>query len=221
MSRGRDLNSWPPPYHGGALPLSYPGLALPLGDELERERRIELPWPAWKAGALPLSYSRSSSSLNSQLFKASLSRHSHDFFKKSFAMSRILDMTYDFIIQNHVMSGEGWSFTTKLLPRKPSSQKLCGGRWIRTTVGIRRQIYSLPPLAARASLRNFLPKQKVRSRPRITITLPVKPFTWSNYVIEHDPLLADVSWREESNLRPADYKSAALPLSYTSNHTKT
>lgn len=31
---------------------------LKLNLKMERETRIELAWPAWKAGALPLSYSR-------------------------------------------------------------------------------------------------------------------------------------------------------------------
>src|SRR2546426_5302020 len=54
---------------------------------------------------------------------------------------------------------------------------------IRTSVGIRRQIYSLLPLATRVPLR-----------------------------IGSD--LAGWSRWSESNRRPADYKSAALPLSY-------
>ncbi len=57
-----------------------------------------------------------------------------------------------------------------------------GERWIRTTVPIREQIYSLSPLAARPSL--------------------------------HDYLLVFWSRRWDSNPQPADYKSAALPLSY-------
>src|SRR5215475_15461521 len=57
-----------------------------------------------------------------------------------------------------------------------------GGRWIRTTEGISRQIYSLLPLATRAFLQIFV-EAKV---------------CWS--------------WRWDSNPRPPDYKSGALPV---------
>ncbi len=68
------------------------------------------------------------------------------------------------------------------------------GRWWRGEDSnlrrLRRQIYSLLPLAAREPL------------------LPEKPYSprdaWG------------WSWRWESNPQPADYKSAALPLSYAS-----
>ena len=61
-----------------------------------------------------------------------------------------------------------------------------GGRWIRTTEAKTQQIYSLPPLATRE--------------------------------ISHikGPLCGPWSWWTESNHQPADYKSAALPLSHTS-----
>ena len=56
-----------------------------------------------------------------------------------------------------------------------------GWTWIRTTVGISRQIYSLLPLAARATVRTFE----------------------AVFLLE--------SWRWDSNPRPPDYKSGALP----------
>ena len=63
-----------------------------------------------------------------------------------------------------------------------------GGRWwIRTTEVERQQIYSLPPLAARE------------------ISLMKVHIVWPWW-----------SWWSESNQQPADYKSAALPLSHTS-----
>ena len=66
------------------------------------------------------------------------------------------------------------------------SSKLGGGRrWIRTTEGISRQIYSLLPLAARASVRRLLRFDLV---PRYS------------------------SWRWDLNPRPPDYKSGALPV---------
>src|SRR6185312_7594499 len=40
----------------------------------------------------------------------------------------------------------------------PATRKTGGGRWIRTTEGVSQQIYSLPPLAAWVSLRNFVSK---------------------------------------------------------------
>ena len=56
-----------------------------------------------------------------------------------------------------------------------------GSGWIRTIVAIQQQIYSLPPLAAREHSHIFI-EFKIR---------------WS--------------WWTDSNPRPADYKSAALP----------
>lgn len=57
----------------------------------------------------------------------------------------------------------------------------CGERRIRTSVGVRRQIYSLLPLTARPS--------------------PQQTFSF----------LKSVSHRRDSNPRPTDYKSVALP----------
>ena len=60
-----------------------------------------------------------------------------------------------------------------------------GGLWIRTTVGGRQQIYSLPPLAT-------------------WVILPMKLCLGNGHP-------ARWSWWTDSNPRPADYKSAALP----------
>ena len=64
----------------------------------------------------------------------------------------------------------------------PDSKLACGQRRIRTSVLVREQIYSLSPLATRPSAQvNFPVYWKFRSR------------------------------RRESNPRPTDYKSVALP----------
>src|SRR2546427_3456607 len=64
-----------------------------------------------------------------------------------------------------------------------------GGRRIRTFEGVSRQIYSLLPLAARASLLDAV----------VACLHPAKksPAGWS--------------WRRESNPRPSAYKADALP----------
>ena len=67
------------------------------------------------------------------------------------------------------------------------TRKSCGQRRIRTSVDIRRQIYSLLPLTAR-------PFPLLKS---------TKQFSKTDLVI--------LSRREDLNPRPADYKSAALP----------
>src|SRR5947207_10211391 len=74
-----------------------------------------------------------------------------------------------------VRAGHGNPVMFRALPR--------GGRWIRTTEGMSRQIYSLLPLAARASLQIFV---------------EARFLFWS--------------WRWDSNPRPPDYKSGALPV---------
>ena len=73
------------------------------------------------------------------------------------------------------------------------------GEWrIRTSVGMSRQIYSLLPLSTRAT-------------PPIRLVVgtasPATPIPSA----DARSVAAEVSWREDSNLRPADYKSAALP----------
>src|ERR1043165_4961282 len=83
-----------------------------------------------------------------------------------------------------------WSGRRDSNPRQPAWKAgalptelhpLGGRRWIRTIVGMSRQIYSLLPLAARASVR-----EKTRADCQ--------------------------SWRWDSNPRPPDYKSGALPV---------
>ena len=66
--------------------------------------------------------------------------------------------------------------------RPGAGHKTGGEGWIRTTEGVRQQIYSLPPLTAREPRRIYI--KRLRS--------------WS--------------WRWDSNPQPADYKSAALPI---------
>ena len=56
----------------------------------------------------------------------------------------------------HEAGGERW-----ITPRSESG----GGRWIRTTEGVSQQIYSLPPLAAWVSLRNFWLVESLRAAP--------------------------------------------------------
>jgi hypothetical protein len=75
---------------------------------------------------------------------------------------------------------------TELFPPRFSSSPVLGGEGrIRTSEGVRRQIYSLLPLAAREPL----PKHSLLLRAHLS------------------------RWRE-SNSQPTDYKSVALPLSY-------
>jgi hypothetical protein len=68
-----------------------------------------------------------------------------------------------------------------------------GERRIRTSEGMSQQIYSLPPLAAWVS-----PPKSSRAMTLAGDPADARPF-------------AGWSWRRESNPRPADYKSAALP----------
>ena len=75
---------------------------------------------------------------------------------------------------------------------------------IRTSVGVRRQIYSLLPLATRAPPQ-LSPRPHMHSHP---CECRIKPAAGRR---DHTQ-----SWRRDLNPRPADYKSAALPLSYAS-----
>src|SRR5215218_6319986 len=66
--------------------------------------------------------------------------------------------------RTRVISLEGWGSTIELLPLgkllraspAPVDRTIFrgGGGWIRTSVGVSQQIYSLPPLATRAPLRD-------------------------------------------------------------------
>ena len=84
-----------------------------------------------------------------------------------------------------------------------ASPTIGGEGRIRTSVGVRRQIYSLLPLATRAP-------------PQFVCAL----MNWRG--LDHGLLISigekryGQSWRRDLNPRPADYKSAALPLSYAS-----
>jgi hypothetical protein len=73
-----------------------------------------------------------------------------------------------------------------------------GGWWVRTTVGYCRQIYSLLPLAARATLRNSRCQRFSQSND-----------CWRAAIVSP-------SWRRELNPQPPVYKTGALPLSYAS-----
>ena len=96
-----------------------------------------------------------------------------------------------------------------------------------------QQIYSLPPLAPRVPLRAKLPLDYIKSplpafklTAQVKVTSALKPreneagenALW----IPPDCVSRQVtpvnlwSWRWDSNPQPADYKSAALPLSYAS-----
>ena len=69
--------------------------------------------------------------------------------------------------RTRVISLEGWGSTIELLPHRTNPESSTsdgsvrchfirfagGGGWIRTSVGVSQQIYSLPPLATRAPLR--------------------------------------------------------------------
>ena len=93
-------------------------------------------------------------------------------------------------------------FTPASLPG-PSPASNGEGR-IRTSEGVRRQIYSLLPLATRAPPQPADGSQTgLRPRKRGLLCLAGEK-------------LHNQSWRRDLNPRPADYKSAALPLSYAS-----
>ena len=81
------------------------------------------------------------------------------------------------------------------LPLSPTCMLLFpGGEGrIRTSEGLRRQIYSLLPLATREPLHT----------PRILLLASLK---------RQFKLFLSWSWRWDSNPQPADYKSAALPI---------
>ena len=76
------------------------------------------------------------------------------------------------------------------------TRKSCGQRRIRTSVDLRRQIYSLLPLTTRPFARNPIlnPDSKIKKFSNTFAFYPKK-----------------LSRREDLNPRPADYKSAALP----------
>lgn len=93
-------------------------------------------------------------------------------------------------------------FTPASLPG-PSPASNGEGR-IRTSEGVRRQIYSLLPLATRAPPQPAYGSQTgLRPRKR-------------GLLCPAGEKLHNQSWRRDLNPRPADYKSAALPLSYAS-----
>ena len=90
----------------------------------------------------------------------------------------------------------------KRLAREPSEAFYGGGRRIRTSEVVRRQIYSLFPLATRESLQG----RSVSASPKIHLL----PCIWSFLLCRSIHCLW--SWRWDSNPQPADYKSAALPI---------
>ena len=101
---------------------------------------------------------------------------------------------------------------------KPSAQRAAngpgkrigGGGWIRTTVGLRRQIYSLLPLSTRPHLRDsFLALETVSSSgaPHAIHR------SWIQRTAREAPLTDRERWSRhpDSNRGPTDYKSVALP----------
>ena len=72
--------------------------------------------------------------------------------------------------------------------------KFGGSGWIRTIVGVRQQIYSLPPLATRARYHKIINEQTDKKQAQ--------------------------SWRWDLNPQPVDYKSTALPVELR-QHTAT
>ncbi len=73
-----------------------------------------------------------------------------------------------------------------------------------------RQIYSLIPLATREPLR----------RERAILLAAPTLVNQNRLLSEGHRRRMEWSWREESNPRPADYKSAALPAELRQQHTR-
>ena len=100
--------------------------------------------------------------------------------------------------RTRVISLEGWGSTIELLPqfdhRIKQLLEIGGGGWIRTSVGVNQQIYSLSPLATRTLLRKLFNYSRF---------LPYFKLGAAGGDRTHDPWLR----------RPILY-----PLSYSRNH---
>jgi hypothetical protein len=90
---------------------------------------------------------------------------------------------------------------------------------IRTSEGLRQQIYSLPPLSTwvparkdRLTLKGYDAGMVIRNCVRIRLTIPKNNTGRQTLYLMS---LFFKSRRPDSNWRPAVYKTATLPLSYT------
>ena len=91
--------------------------------------------------------------------------------------------------------------------RPPPNKRRGGSWWIRTTVGVSQQIYSLPPLATRASFRLAKLLQPVCCAVCVSRSSMAPAAEVAN-----SQGRTQQSWRRDLNPQPADYKSAALPI---------
>ncbi len=127
---------------------------------MERETGIEPALVAWKATVLPLNYSRAVSIVylvSSLLFQASSFKWWGRCITPGIlpcalqASLRLFKIAPGDFVEPSFCFGGSHPPLSKLFVFLKSG----GGRWIRTTEGVSQQIYSLPPLAAWVSLRNF------------------------------------------------------------------
>ncbi len=92
-----------------------------------------------------------------------------------------------------------------------SEQKRYGEWWIRTTEGVSQQIYSLSHLATLVT-----PHERVRVKSEELKMKNDGVFPRPFFILNFQFLI--ISWRRDLNPRPAVYKTAALPLSYSSTN---
>ncbi len=110
------------------------------------------------------------------------------------------------------------ALATELLPRfflcplsRSPDTAFGGERRVRTSVGVRRQIYSLLPLATRASPHCPVEQSATNRSSRGTNQITGWTFGRPPSVDFPRTSTRPWSWRRDLNPRPADYKSAALP----------
>ena len=127
--------------------------------------------------------------------------------------ARVLPLNYSRQSNDKTVQG----ITSRSIPVATHINSLAGGGgWIRTSVGVSQQIYSLPPLATRAPLRrisnystSFLQSRKI---PEICTTTPSAGHTAANITgaaggdRTHDP------WLRRPILYPLSYSRWTEPV---------
>lgn len=121
--------------------------------------------------------------------------------RRSLARSGRLSAAHYFLVFYRSLYYRPFCATQPIDWRKIGKQMVQGGGF--EPPKLARQIYSLIPLATREPL----PKQSALSGPYLCLSTG----KYNIFTELHAGSQKKWSWREESNPRPADYKSAALP----------